>query len=76
MTHEHRSWARQREAFWWVHHEGWQRSDLNQREYCEAHNTPLKRSAMASEVPGRTPAAGTQAALPTPRPKSSPTSAC
>jgi hypothetical protein len=42
MTHEHRSWARQREAFWWVHHEGWQRSDLNQREYCEAHNIPLK----------------------------------
>ena len=42
MTDEHRSWARQREAFWRAHHEGWQRSDLNQREYCEAHNIPLK----------------------------------
>ena len=31
------------EAFWWSHLEGWRRSELNQREYCEAHGLPLKR---------------------------------
>lgn len=31
------------EAFWRAHHEGWRLSDLNQREYCEAHGLPLKR---------------------------------
>jgi hypothetical protein len=42
MATEHRSWARQREAFWRAHHEGWQQSDLNQREYCEQQGIPLK----------------------------------
>lgn len=31
------------ESFWRGHHEGWQASDLNQREYCELHELPLKR---------------------------------
>lgn len=31
------------EAFWRSHLEGWQRSRLNQREYCELHGLPLKR---------------------------------
>ena len=31
------------ESFWRSHHEGWERSTLNQREYCEAHGLPLKR---------------------------------
>lgn len=31
------------ESFWRAHHEGWQLSDLNQREYCELHGLPLKR---------------------------------
>jgi hypothetical protein len=31
------------EAFWLAHLEGWAASDLNQREYCEAHGLPLKR---------------------------------
>jgi transposase-like protein len=31
------------EAFWRSHHEAWRRSDLNQREYCEANGLPLKR---------------------------------
>lgn len=31
------------EAFWRSHHEAWRRSELNQREYCEAHGLPLKR---------------------------------
>ena len=37
-------WARVRygEAFWRAHHEAWQQSALNQREYCEAHGIPLK----------------------------------
>src|ERR1700722_7935938 len=36
--------ARERygEAFWRAHHEAWQKSALNQREYCEAHGIPLK----------------------------------
>jgi hypothetical protein len=35
--------AEEREAFWRTHHEAWQRSNLNQREYCEAHALVLKR---------------------------------
>ena len=31
------------EAFWRSHHEAWRRSDLNQREYCEANSLPLRR---------------------------------
>jgi transposase-like protein len=31
------------ETFWRAHLDGWRRSDLNQREYCEAHGLPLKR---------------------------------
>ncbi len=30
------------EAFWRAHHEAWQRSELNQRQYCEAQGIPLK----------------------------------
>ena len=30
------------EAFWRAHHEAWCRSELNQREYCEARGIPLK----------------------------------
>src|SRR5439155_19263243 len=35
-------WTRQSHAFWWAHHEAWKRSDLNQRQYCEAEGIPLK----------------------------------
>ncbi len=31
------------ESFWRAPLEGWRRSDLNQREYCELHGLPLKR---------------------------------
>ena len=31
------------EAFWRAHLEGWRRSELNQREYCERYGLPLKR---------------------------------
>ena len=31
------------EGFWRAHLDGWRRSDLNQREYCELHGLPLKR---------------------------------
>jgi transposase-like protein len=31
------------ELFWRGHLEGWRRSELNQREYCELHGLPLKR---------------------------------
>jgi hypothetical protein len=30
------------EGFWRAHHETWRQSDLNQREYCEAHGLSLK----------------------------------
>jgi hypothetical protein len=42
MTSEDRPWRRQDEAFWRAHHEVWKRSDLNQRQYCEAEGIPLK----------------------------------
>ncbi len=35
--------AEEHEAFWQSHHEAWQRSNLNQREYCEAQSLVLKR---------------------------------
>ena len=35
--------ADKREAFWRSHQEAWRRSNLNQREYCEAHGLVLKR---------------------------------
>jgi transposase-like protein len=31
------------ETFWRAHLDGWRRSELNQREYCELHGLPLKR---------------------------------
>jgi hypothetical protein len=42
MTSENGAWTRQSEAFWRAHHEAWKRSDLNQRQYCEAEGIPLK----------------------------------
>ena len=42
MAEENRSWTRRSEAFWRAHHEAWKRSDLNQRQYCEAEDIPLK----------------------------------
>ncbi len=31
------------ESFWRAHLDGWRRSALNQRQYCETHGLPLKR---------------------------------
>ena len=42
MAEQHRAWKRQGEAFWRAHHEAWKRSDLNQRQYCEAQGLPQK----------------------------------
>ena len=42
MAGEHRPRQRYDEAFWRAHHDAWKRSDLNQREYCEAQGIPLK----------------------------------
>ena len=42
MVDEKVVWSRQGEAFWRAHHEAWKRSDLNQRQYCEAEGIPLK----------------------------------
>jgi len=60
MTDERRRRVRFGEAFWRAHHEAWQRSDLNQREYCERHGIPLKafgnwraRFKAEPEVPAR-----------------------
>jgi hypothetical protein len=35
------AWTRG-EVSWRAHHEAWKRSDLNQRQYCEAEGIPLK----------------------------------
>ena len=42
MPNEIGSRVRYGEAFWRAHHEAWQQSALNQREYGEAHGIPLK----------------------------------
>jgi len=42
MSNEIGSRVRYGEAFWRAHHEAWQQSALNQREYCEGHGIPLK----------------------------------
>jgi hypothetical protein len=42
MTEELKRRERYGEAFWRAHHEAWKRSELNQREYCEAERIPLK----------------------------------
>jgi hypothetical protein len=42
MSEEIPSRVRYGEAFWRAHHEAWRRSELNQREYCEAEGIPLK----------------------------------
>ena len=42
MSNEIGSRVRYGEAFWRAHHEAWQQSALNQREYCDAHGIPLK----------------------------------
>jgi hypothetical protein len=56
MVDESGAWSRQGEAFWRAHHEAWKRSDLNQRQYCEAEDIPLKafgnwRSKFKAEPP-------------------------
>jgi hypothetical protein len=42
MAAHYQSRERYGEAFWRTHHEAWCRSELNQREYCEAQGIPLK----------------------------------
>jgi hypothetical protein len=42
MPNEIGSRVRYGEAFWRAHHEAWQQSALNQREYCAAQGIPLK----------------------------------
>lgn len=42
MAEEKRQRVRYKEPFWRAHHDGWKRSDLNQREYCALHGLPLK----------------------------------
>src|SRR5258707_11427995 len=42
MPDKFRTRERYGEAFWRKHHEAWQQSALNQREYCEARGIPLK----------------------------------
>jgi Transposase len=42
MTEELRRRVRYGEAFWRAHHEAWKRSELIQREYCEAERISLK----------------------------------
>ena len=42
MPDKYRTRERYGETFWRKHHEAWQQSALNQREYCEAQGIPRK----------------------------------
>jgi hypothetical protein len=42
MLGENGAWTHQNKAFWRAHHKAWKRSDLNQRQYCEAEGIPPK----------------------------------
>ena len=63
MVDENGTWARQGEAFWRAHHEAWKRSDLNQRQYCQAEGIPRTgtgaNSAMLGQLNQRAATAGT-----------------
>jgi hypothetical protein len=43
MPDKFRTRERYGEVFWRKHHEAWQQSALNQREYCEAHGIERSR---------------------------------
>ena len=53
MADESLSRARYGEAFWRAHHEAWRCSELNQREYCEAQDIPLKAFGNCALPAGR-----------------------
>ena len=73
MVDENGAWRRQGESFWRAHHEAWKRSDLNQRQYCEAEGLPLKAFGnWRAKVQSRTTDADAEGALPARRPKSYP----
>jgi hypothetical protein len=38
------------ESFWRAHLDGWRRSDLNQREYCELHGPPGAGARAANRI--------------------------
>jgi hypothetical protein len=42
--------TRHGETFWRAHHEVWQRSDLNQREYCDSQGLPPASTADGAEL--------------------------
>jgi hypothetical protein len=50
MVDKNGAWTRQSEAFWRARHEAWKRSDLNQRQYCEAEGIPLKAFATGGRI--------------------------
>jgi hypothetical protein len=72
MSNEIGSQVRYGETFWRAHHEAWQQSALNQREYCEAHGIPLKAFGNWRAKFKAEPATGPQTALPAPGLKSYP----
>jgi hypothetical protein len=55
MSNEIGSRVRYGEAFWRAHHEAWQQSALNQREYCDVYGIPLRAFGnwRASSKPSR-----------------------
>ena len=73
MSNEIGSRVRYGEAFWRAHHEAWQQSALNQRQYCEAHGIPLKAFGnWRAKFKAGAAATGPQTALPAPGLKSCP----
>jgi hypothetical protein len=65
MSDKTLSRVRYGEAFWLAHHEAWRRSELNQREYCEAQGIALKAFGnWRAKFQSRAATAGAQVALP------------
>jgi len=63
--------ARHGEAFWQAHYEAWQRSDLNQREYCDSQGLSLKAFGnWRAKFKAEPQPPGAQAAVPARRRKS------
>jgi hypothetical protein len=42
MVDKNGAWTGSERSFLAAYHEAWKRSDLNQRQYCEAEGIPLK----------------------------------
>src|ERR1700681_4017033 len=63
MSNEIGSPIRDDQAFWRAHHEAWQHSALNHRQYCEPTDSAEGFRQLASEVQSGVAVTGSQTAL-------------